>query len=56
MYLGTVILGMSEAEFWRCTPRKLMALTDVHLKVYSEQGQKERPQERLTLSELMRWR
>lgn len=24
---------MSEAVFWRCTPRKLLALWDVHKKV-----------------------
>lgn len=55
-YLGTVVLGMSEAEFWRCTPRKLFALAEVHLKVHSGEGQKEKPQERLTLQELLSWR
>ncbi len=29
-YIGTVLLGMSEAVFWRCTPQKLFALWDVH--------------------------
>lgn len=30
LYVGTVILGMSEAKFWRTTPRKLNALAKVH--------------------------
>ncbi len=33
-YIGTVLLGMSEAVFWRCTPRKLFALWDVHKKYH----------------------
>ncbi|MNW55195.1 hypothetical protein D3C74_328430 [compost metagenome] len=32
-YMGTVLLGMSEAVFWRCTPRKLFALWAIHRKV-----------------------
>ncbi|WP_206704656.1 hypothetical protein [Paenibacillus alvei] len=31
--MGTVLLGMSEAVFWRCTPRKLFALWEVHKRV-----------------------
>lgn len=34
-YLGVKILGMSEEEFFKCTPRKLFALTDIHLKMNS---------------------
>ncbi|WP_353928758.1 hypothetical protein [Desulfofundulus kuznetsovii] len=34
-YAGTVILGMSEEEFWRCTPRKLHALLEVHARINS---------------------
>lgn len=29
-YMGTVLLQMPEAVFWRCTPRKLFALWKVH--------------------------
>ncbi|MNW39617.1 hypothetical protein D3C74_167090 [compost metagenome] len=32
-YIGTVLLGMSEAVFWRCTPRKLFALWAIHKRV-----------------------
>lgn len=56
-YLGTVVLHMSEQEFWKCTPRKLFALTDVHVKLNSpEKQKKEKPKERLTIKELMSWR
>lgn len=33
-YIGTVLLGMSEAVFWRCTPKKLFALWDAHKKYH----------------------
>lgn len=33
-YFGYVLLGMSEAAFWNCTPRKLFALMDVHRKYH----------------------
>ena len=29
-YLATVILNMSEEVFWKCTPRKLFSLIEVH--------------------------
>lgn len=29
-YLGTVVLNMTEDEFWKCTPRKLFTLLDIH--------------------------
>ncbi|WP_433943462.1 hypothetical protein [Paenibacillus sp. SN-8-1] len=32
-YVGTVLFGMSETVFWRCTPRKLFALLAMHRKV-----------------------
>lgn len=32
-YVGTVMLGMSEKAFWSCTPRKLHALSEVHIEV-----------------------
>ncbi|GIO57924.1 hypothetical protein [Paenibacillus cineris] len=31
-YIGTVQLGMSEAVFWRSTPKKLFALWEIHKK------------------------
>lgn len=34
-YAGTVVLGMTEEEFWRCTPRKLKALMDIHCETNS---------------------
>jgi len=34
MYIGTVILRRTEAEFWRMTLRKLLALYDEH-KIYN---------------------
>lgn len=30
-YCATVLLGMSEQEFWRLTPRKLNALMSKHI-------------------------
>lgn len=32
---------MSEIEFWKCTPRKLMALYDVHKQVKGIETQEE---------------
>ncbi|WP_432408640.1 hypothetical protein [Wukongibacter sp. M2B1] len=32
-YLGTNILNMTETEFWRCTPRKLFSLWEIHKEV-----------------------
>lgn len=29
---------MSEKEFWRCTPRKLWSLTNVHVKTHDPDG------------------
>jgi hypothetical protein len=46
---------MNEETFWRCTPGKLMRLAEVHLQVHGGE-QKEKPQERLSLQELMSWR
>lgn len=33
LYVGTVILKMQEAKFWKTTPRKFKALYDVHIKL-----------------------
>ena len=32
-YVGTVLLRMTEDSFWRCAPRKLAALTAVHVEI-----------------------
>ena len=32
-YIGTVVLNMTEDEFWKCTPRKLFALLNIHAEV-----------------------
>lgn len=32
LYVGTVLLNRTELQFWRMTPRKLNALTNVHVK------------------------
>ena len=29
-YASTITLRMTEEQFWKCTPRKLFALLDVH--------------------------
>lgn len=39
VYVGTKILGMSEAKFWKTTPRKFKALVNVHIK-FQEGGKK----------------
>jgi len=33
LYVATVILNMSEAKFWKTTPRKFKALYDVHIRL-----------------------
>jgi len=47
---------MKEEEFWRCTPRKLFALADVHIKMMSPENKEKQEPQRLTLEELMKWR
>lgn len=32
-YLGTNILSMTEEQFWKCTPKKLIGLMKVHKEV-----------------------
>jgi hypothetical protein len=39
--MATVILKMSEEEFWKCTPRKLFAIWEVHKKVNGIKSEKE---------------
>ncbi|WP_337039328.1 hypothetical protein [Paenibacillus illinoisensis] len=31
--MGTVILQMQETVFWRCTPKRLFALWEIHKRV-----------------------
>lgn len=44
-YIGTVQLGMSEAVFWRCTPRKLFSLWAIHKRVNGWDEEKETPEQ-----------
>lgn len=32
-YVGTVVLNMTEEEFWKCTPRKLFSLLNIHAEI-----------------------
>lgn len=43
--MGTVVLKMSEEEFWNCTHKKLLALLDVNKKVKENMygGNKQEP-------------
>jgi hypothetical protein len=43
-YIGTVILNMDERSFWRCTPRKLIALWDMHKLVNGLETEEEKQQ------------
>lgn len=36
-YAGTTILGLSEESFWKATPRKLNALTKIHMELNSQE-------------------
>lgn len=36
---------MSEEEFLKCTPKKLFALTDIHLKINSPKEEKKEKEE-----------
>ena len=40
-YLAVSILGLSENEFWRSTPKKLYKLAEIHVKVNSPKKEKE---------------
>jgi len=35
-YCATTILRMTEQIFWQCTPRKLWALINVHIRTMSD--------------------
>jgi hypothetical protein len=58
-YLGTVVLNMTEEEFWKCTPRKLFALLEVHDEVngsaeeHGQNGKITNPQQ--VLKQFMSW-
>jgi hypothetical protein len=39
-YIGTVMLNMREEIFWRCTPKKLFSLIEVHATINSPDGVK----------------
>jgi hypothetical protein len=38
-YFATVILRMTEKEFWHCTLRKLKALNDMHKKANGQEDE-----------------
>ena len=40
LYAGTVILNRSEREFWRMSPRKLRALSTIHVELNSQDSKK----------------
>ncbi|MCT4543485.1 MAG: hypothetical protein N4A63_08085 [Vallitalea sp.] len=41
-YLGTNILGMTEAEFWKCTMRKLDSLYKIYFVINGDTEAKEK--------------
>lgn len=38
--MGTVVLNMTEQQFWKSTPRKLSALSRIHAEVNNPEGVK----------------
>jgi hypothetical protein len=40
-YVGTVILHMSPIQFWKCTPRKLNALSLIHASLHNPKDEKD---------------
>ncbi len=40
LYAGTVILNRSEREFWRMSPRKLKALSKIHVELNTSDPKK----------------
>jgi uncharacterized phage protein (TIGR02216 family) len=40
LYVGTVILKMSEGKFWRITPRKLNILAETHVRLNTPKSDK----------------
>lgn len=53
-YIGTVLLGMSERDFWRCTLRKLLALWKIHERVNGLKSQEDSQPEEVFIDQL-RW-
>ena len=57
-YIGTVILNMTEKEFWQNTPRKLFALLKIHGEVNNDTPVKEQSKitdQKLAIKEFIRW-
>lgn len=55
-YVGTVILGMTEEEFWKCTPRKLFSLLTIHGEVSGQSdGQGKIKDSQQALKQFMSW-
>ena len=55
-YVGTVVLNMTEKEFWDCTPRKLVALLNIHGKVKGNLKENEKITEQSeAIKRFMKW-
>lgn len=53
MYIATVILHLSEFDFWKMTPAKFFLLLDCHNE-FNSVGEKAEPKE-LSVEEAKRW-
>ncbi len=42
LYIGTVLLRRTEAQFWKMTPRTLLALVEVHIELNSSEGSRQK--------------
>ena len=42
-YIGRVMFNMSETEFWKTTPREMLALVDIHCQINDPDKKKEGP-------------
>jgi hypothetical protein len=46
---------MSEKVFWKCTPRKIAALADVHMKINGSGVPSPQESQVQTINDLMSW-
>lgn len=54
LYIATVMLGRSERQFWRMTPRKLNALTRAHVKMNPNgDGEADKPQKQAFIDQII---
>lgn len=56
-YLGTIVLNMSEDEFWKCTPRKLFTLLKIHdeVKGTAEEEKDKISDQAQAVQQFMKW-